>query len=88
MLMPSRGPDVAAGKCRSCGNVFHRNYQVCTFTDAAEENIFCEIFDITKYYCCDSCLPPWKAKKVRDLVRQLPQQKEKIRQYKEEAQYD
>ena len=88
MLVPSRGADVATGKCRTCKEIYHRNYQVCTFADAAEEIIFCEIFGITKYYCSDVCLPRWKQLKVKRLIGQLPDQKEKVRRYREEAEYD
>lgn len=88
MLVPSRGADVATGKCRTCRKVYHRNYQICTFADAAEENIFCEVFDITKHYCSDDCLPRWLRRKMRNLINELPNQKEKIRRYREEAEYD
>lgn len=66
MLIPSRGPSVACGNCKSCGCQFHRNYEVeFTPTDAEETRIFLEIFDLTRPYCSEQCVPP----EVKDKVR-------------------
>jgi len=58
MLIPSRGPNVACGKCRTCGKNYHRNYNVIlTPTDAEETNIFLDIFNLTRPYCGEKCIP-------------------------------
>ena len=66
MLIPSRGPSVACGNCKSCGTKFHRNYEVeFTPTDAEETRIFMEIFELTRPYCSDRCVPGDVQKKVK-----------------------
>ncbi len=65
MLIPSRGPNVACGKCRTCGKDYHRNYNtVFTPTDAEETQIFLEIFSLTRPYCEDTCVPEGIKRKV------------------------
>ena len=65
MLIPSRGPNIACGKCRTCGREYHRNYNsMLTPQDAEETNIFLEIFNLTRPYCGEKCVPQRILRKV------------------------
>jgi len=82
MLYPSKGMDIAAGICKTCRTSFHRNYRTCTFTDAAEEALFCEIFSLTRNYCDNKCLPKDVQRKVARLANELPQRKKALKDFR------
>jgi hypothetical protein len=80
MLIPSRGPNVACGKCRACGKDYHRNYNVIfTPTDAEETQIFLEIFSLTRPYCGDKCVPPRIVYKVKAICGEANDRKERFK---------
>ncbi len=80
MLIPSRGPNVACGKCRTCGCDYHRNYSaVFTLKDAEETNIFLEIFSLTRPYCGDGCVPERIRRKVKAICGEANDRKERFK---------
>lgn len=82
MLFPSRGMDVACGICKTCRKSYHRSYRTCTFVDAAEEHLFVEIFNMTKNYCSNRCLPKPIQRKVTQLQNELPARKQALKDFR------
>ena len=84
MLVPSKGMDIAVGICKTCRKSYHRNYRICTFTDAAEEHLFVEIFSLTRDYCSNKCLPKPIQRKVTQLANELPARKQALKDFRME----
>jgi hypothetical protein len=84
MLVPSKGMDIAVGICKTCRKPYHRNYRTCTFTDAAEEHLFVEIFSLTRNYCSNKCLPKPIQRKVTQLANELPARKQALKDFRME----
>ena len=82
MLVPSKGMDVAVGICKTCRKSFHRNYRTCTFTDAAEESVFVEVFTITRSFCSNKCLPKDLQNKVSRIIGELDQRKKALKEFR------
>ena len=85
MLYPSRGMDVASGVCKTCRKLYHRNYRTCTFTDAAEESTFMEIFSLTRNFCSNKCLPKDTQNKVNRLAGELPRRKKALKDFRHQS---
>lgn len=82
MLVPSKGMDIAVGICKTCRQSYHRNYRTCTFTDAAEEHLFVEIFTLTRQYCSNKCLPKSLQRKVSQLANELVARKQALKDFR------